>query len=309
MLLFVPCAFAQDPSEFYVATEAFSDFGPSWYTYILEAKPDGNDTLVRYIRVANVDVYCPIATVKLAEVRLKATTPAEIVAANNPCAVRPGTVRAAVRKFKQRAGTFETARFGIVAECGSHEIVLHLPIEQSVDMTKMKQSLPNVAHLWEFAEEVQKRAFGDSDVFQATSTAADLQLQQAGRSVAPELRAGKFNKGFADGRPPNDLSDYRGPIQPPDYAPTVESPGAYQFTNYVSPGTPPFAKLARIQGKVELQIMAAQDTGEVRDVVAVSGNPVLATGAVAAARKWRFAPGSITSDPIHVVLDFAMRCP
>jgi hypothetical protein len=308
-LLFVGGVFAQGPSEFYVATVGLSDFNPSWGNEIIEVEPDGNDTLVRDILVANLDAFCRIPTVKLAEVRLKATSPAQVVAANNPCAVRPATVRDAVREFQRGriAARGTRAGAGIVAECGSQEVVLRLPSEQGIYLARMQQRSPKIAALWTFANEVQKRAFGDSNAF---PEAKSWELQEAGRAVVPELLSGRLSKGFVDGRMPNDLSDYRGPIKRSEYEIKLENLGAYQFKNYVAPDVPPqFKRAGGTRGKVMLQLTVMSGTGAVLDVVTLSGYPPLQAMAAEAAKKWRFVPGSTSAEPLFVVLDFASRCP
>jgi len=84
---------------------------------------------------------------------------------------------------------------------------------------------------------------------------------------------------------------------------------AYQFTDYVAPVYPPIAKAARVEGKVGLQLAMNPQTGEVLRATATSGHPLLAPNAVAAAGKWRFTPGFLTTETLNVVVDFAFRCP
>jgi hypothetical protein len=50
--VFANGAIAEEPAEFYVLSEFFSDNGALFYWRLLEVKPDGPDTIVRYTRVA-----------------------------------------------------------------------------------------------------------------------------------------------------------------------------------------------------------------------------------------------------------------
>jgi len=48
------------PSEFHIVSVSFSDFGPSFYYRVLDVKQDGTDSVVRYTRIAPVNIaYCP----------------------------------------------------------------------------------------------------------------------------------------------------------------------------------------------------------------------------------------------------------
>ena len=63
---------------FYVVSAFFSDLGPAYYYRIMEVRADGNDSLVRYIRVAPVDVNCQRTIVQAAEARVRGKSPAEL---------------------------------------------------------------------------------------------------------------------------------------------------------------------------------------------------------------------------------------
>jgi TonB family protein len=81
------------------------------------------------------------------------------------------------------------------------------------------------------------------------------------------------------------------------------------LSHFVAAKYPLLAMSARIQGKVELQLTTNPVTGEVFDAVAVSGHALLRPSAIDAAKQWRFAPKSMDSKTVDVVLDFALQCP
>jgi TonB family protein len=60
------------------------------------------------------------------------------------------------------------------------------------------------------------------------------------------------------------------------------------LVNEVRPAYPKHAKAARIQGVVKVEYVIAK-TGEVRDMLVVSGDPALVPAAIAALTEWRFA--------------------
>lgn len=108
--------FAQEPRQLHLTAEFVSDYHPHLSQIILEATPAASDTLIREIRVAPLGNSCwRTITIKAAEARLKDTSPAQLVAQNNPCAVPPDSFREALKKYGQRHGILDSVSFGIVA--------------------------------------------------------------------------------------------------------------------------------------------------------------------------------------------------
>jgi TonB family protein len=70
----------------------------------------------------------------------------------------------------------------------------------------------------------------------------------------------------------------------------------------------PLAKPARIFGELRLTLVPDRQTGRVKDVQLVSGNPMLGNPAVDAARQWQFSPGTQLGQPVEAVLRFSL-CP
>ena len=61
------------------------------------------------------------------------------------------------------------------------------------------------------------------------------------------------------------------------------------ITSKVPPDYPPVARQLKIEGKVELEAVVAEN-GAVEKVSIVSGNPVLTKPAVEAVKRWKFVP-------------------
>ncbi len=75
------------PSRFYIVSQFFSDYGGFLYYRVLDVRPAGPDTLVRYIRVAPIDSFCLTGhTVQAMEFTVAHRSPAQLVEHNNPCA-------------------------------------------------------------------------------------------------------------------------------------------------------------------------------------------------------------------------------
>jgi TonB family protein len=69
----------------------------------------------------------------------------------------------------------------------------------------------------------------------------------------------------------------------------------------VEPVYPEQAKSAQLSGKVVL-LVTVDEEGVVADVEAVSGHPILADSAVAAAIQWRYSPTLLNSEPVPVIV-------
>jgi periplasmic protein TonB len=68
----------------------------------------------------------------------------------------------------------------------------------------------------------------------------------------------------------------------------------------VQPPYPQIAKLSKISGPVQVQVMISQD-GSVDGVTALSGHPLLRDAALQAARQWVFSPTILNGQPVRVV--------
>ena len=68
----------------------------------------------------------------------------------------------------------------------------------------------------------------------------------------------------------------------------------------IAPEYPDVARLAGIEGDVTLRIFVGRD-GTIRDVVPVSGPPVLARAAIHAVEQWRYVPAVVNGRPMNVI--------
>jgi TonB family protein len=223
---------------------------------------------------------------------LKNTSPAKLVGARNPCEGGPAAIANAPQNPARAELRFASASVSIVAQCGDHEAKLQLSDRSGVDFDQLRM-----------------RTLGAARPFDRPSPEQNFSLQQAGAAIVPELLVGQFDAGFSDGTLGKVLADYRGPVKPGDFTAQLMNADTYQFANYVPPIYPAVAKLSQIHGRVMLEVGVDAASGEVRGVTAPNGDPLLTQAAIAAAQKWRFVPRTVSSQPIHAMLDFAWRCP
>jgi TonB family protein len=76
---------------------------------------------------------------------------------------------------------------------------------------------------------------------------------------------------------------------------------------FVNPNYPPIAKLARVEGKVEVHLKVAND-GTVTHFEFKAGHPILRIATEEAVSKWTF-PAEAAGQEIEVVLEFNTNCP
>jgi TonB family protein len=312
------------PSEFYIVSDSFTDSGPRFFYRVLAVTQDGADSVIRYVRIAPVSPYCGARLmVQAAQARVQGKSPADLAGTNNPCAVKPGSLRAAVRQYHHRVGIFETVSFGIVAECGASTVSLELPRPENVDLERMKLSRPAIARLWDLRFEIANYVFGPKDILRDVSEEDFLAVQRAAEKLLPELISGRYDRGLAAAakemgmlkwRNPTFrslLEGYRGPIpwnEAQSGAVRLLNATNYRFASFVDPKYPPLALSARIQGKVELRLAVTAATGEVRIVSVIFGHPLLTPSAEAAAKQWRFEPNTVASRTVNVTLEYVILC-
>jgi periplasmic protein TonB len=74
----------------------------------------------------------------------------------------------------------------------------------------------------------------------------------------------------------------------------------------VQPSYPPIARLARVQGTVELRAIIST-TGTIENLIAVSGHPMLVKSAIEAVRQWRYRPYLLNTEPIEVETEITVN--
>ncbi|MGA7169744.1 MAG: energy transducer TonB, partial [Candidatus Sulfotelmatobacter sp.] len=67
----------------------------------------------------------------------------------------------------------------------------------------------------------------------------------------------------------------------------------------VQPEYPPIARAARIQGQVVLSAVISK-TGEIQNLVLVSGHPMLVPAAIRAVQQFRYRPFLLNGEPVEV---------
>jgi TonB family protein len=299
-----------DLKEFYVLRLAVSDASPFWFDYILDVSPTENGVKVREIRIAPVDNECPSGvTVKAVEREITGKSVPNVAGQAELCGLSERYVSSTIDNFKGNAvaSIEDTARFVVVAHCGSGQRIFRFPFPEEVEFLKqLRRKAPAVGRIWDLYFRVQERAFGKEEIFYHISPQQDTELQRQGSGLVAELRSGKFDHGFD--KPLSTILDgYQGVVREGSRSHVdLLDKENLSVKGYVAPVYPQIARLARIEGKVELEIELDPKTGAVTTVRPVSGHPLLQRTAIAAAKEWKFEANTRT--PVRAVLDFSLGC-
>jgi protein TonB len=74
----------------------------------------------------------------------------------------------------------------------------------------------------------------------------------------------------------------------------------------VQPAYPPIARLARVQGTVELRAIISK-AGTIENLIVVNGHPMLVKSAIEAVRQWRYRPYLLNNEPIEVETEITVN--
>jgi hypothetical protein len=306
--------------SFYVAQFYFSDYLPGWSEQILEVTPQGDDVHVRVIRISLANDFCPRVLVRAAE-HVFPNTSVRKIAGLDICAFAPEGVNAALKAAapKYAGDPSDSATQTIVAECGTKQEEFDFPYPAQVDHKVLEASNPEVSYLWDTNYRIFRRTFGKNFSFKGSTPEKEIEMEQLGTKLVPELISGKYQTAFAGSKcGDQDCDNYlawrlRGYTEaPPPTDPSVVTlleADSLHFTKFVSPVTPRMALLAHVSGDVRLRILTDPQTGLGTKVETISGHPLLEKAAMDAAQSWRFARESMSGQPLEVTLRFELKCP
>lgn len=95
------------------------------------------------------------------------------------------------------------------------------------------------------------------------------------------------------------------PTPKPSKAPAFRVGGRVQAARLIAqpkPAYPPMARIARIQGVVELEATIGRD-GTIQDLRVLQGHPLLVKAALEAVSRWRYQPTLLNGEPVGVVTE------
>jgi hypothetical protein len=188
--------------NFYVVTQATFHSGVKWVDHILEVRPQGDDVLVREIRIAPLDKDCPHhVTVRAVERVMPNTTVKKLTVKFPICAFEEDVVEGMISVVKREESlsvTDDAASQTIVARCGSQQKMFELPDQETLRFEALQHADKHVTDFWDLAATMEAHAFGNDFSLAKLTPEEDKQAQDLGAKLVPEIKSGRYDQGFSD---------------------------------------------------------------------------------------------------------------
>ena len=188
--------------NFYVVTQASFHSGVKWVDHILEVRPQGEDVLIREIRIAPLDKDCPHhVTVRAVERVMPNTTVKKLTVKFPICAFEEDVVEGMISVVKREESlsvTDDAASQTIVARCGSQQKMFELPDQETLRFEALLHADKHVTDFWDLAATMEARAFGSDFSLAKLTPEEDKQAQDLGAKLVPEIKSGRYDQGFSD---------------------------------------------------------------------------------------------------------------
>jgi hypothetical protein len=212
--------------NFYVVTQATFHSGAKWVDHILEVSPQGDDVLIREIRIAPLDKDCPRhVTVRAVERVLPNTTVKKLTVKFPICTFEEDVAEGMISVVKREGSlsvTDDAASQTIVARCGTQQKMFELPDQESLRFEALQHADKHVSDFWDLAATIEAHAFGGDFSLAKLTPEEDKQAQDLGARLVPEIKSGHYDQGFSDQSCPyaecsahnaaSSLQGYTGPI-------------------------------------------------------------------------------------------------
>lgn len=297
------------PTQFEIGRHTFFDFGPPFHYYeIIVVRPASNGSSVeRLLLTPSAGCFRP-AKVEVTSGTLSETV-SQLLGSNNPCTIPEKELHRESKRCK-KCLVFSGANVGMHVKCGGQDRVIKADILDRDIFDPTAKTPKNTSWTMQLLEKLDK-ALGpgvmDKPVFQVPSDKESSDPQTPQLVSLEQVGAGDYDLLFG-GAPdkPSDL--YKSSLIPAVQA-SVRLVSAMPIspTEFISPVYPPIAKLAHVEGQVQIQVNVGSD-GSVTSVDWKSGSPLLRKATEQAVNKWVF-PVKAASQQIDAVLEFNTNCP
>lgn len=293
---------------------------------IVDVSQQGLDVRVRTITMEGVSDHCP-GWVVAAHDQVLVNTTVQAIAGAPLCSITERRHTRAVGKSRRKGNASSIDFLGwhgaVVASCAGQE--RRFPFVQEpgdqLDPAKLLNRDPDVYKVWTLTLAATEGTLG-----RGPAETPDQQTREAfGTTIVPDLVGGKYEAAFRDacwnearkGTVPCEpnyfawrLEGYTGPPAQRGPLPLrLVDHDKWQFVSYVPPVFPHIALSARVFGDVHLRLEVDGDSGAVTAATVTKGRPLLDDAALAAAKRWRFVPGSTPPGAFDVAVRFQVECP
>jgi TonB family protein len=296
------------PDRFLISRHTFIDVGPPNDFYeIISVRGTSTGTTIEKVTLTPASDACiQSPTVEMATVAIP--DPMSVVLENrDPCAIPDKALRKELKR-RQQGLVFSGAEISMHIQCGGKERSIRADVLDRDIFDPNAATPENTSWTMRLLMRLDKALPGgvlDRPMFPVSTQPSGATVVSG--DIARTLASGGYDRLFA-GAPdrPSDL--YRASQVPPP-APVVllRSSVPFQPENFVPPGYPPIARLARIEGAVVVTFQVDANGG-VTDTQIESGHPMLRATVERAVSEWKFPQGAY-DHRIKATIDFKTNCP
>lgn len=224
----------------------------------------------------------------------------------------------------QRRRTFATV-FSFIFQCSVLGFLIILPLMFTEALPKQQllsflvapvppPPPPPPAAAPQAVQRIQSE-FANGELRTPTRIPQKVQMIKEEEAPPPSLSAGGVVGGVPGGIPGGQLGGVIGGIvsatsnlaavpklaipAPPKRVRISQGVTEGRILSRTAPVYPEMARLARIQGQVVLSAIISK-TGEIQNLVLVSGHPMLVPAAIKAVQQWRYRPYLLNGEPVEV---------
>jgi TonB family protein len=296
-------------ASFEIGQHTFFDFGPPsdfYEMFLVKRAPDGS-SIERITLTPAVDSCTQVAKVEIATGAIRESI-ADLLGNTNPCAIPEKELRRE-RKRCKHCLVFSGANVGMQIQCGGTLRIIRADVLDR----DMFDPAPNTPEHTSWTMRLLSQIDGavgpgviDRPAFAIQGkeeTAAPIQESE----TLHDIGVGKYDDLF-EGAPDKPSELFRASQIPPP-VPTVHLISSEPFhpENFVQPGYPPLARLARIQGTVSFAVDVNPD-GTAANFTVLSGHPMLRPASEKAVRGWTFSKDA-AGQRIQSAVEFVTNCP
>jgi TonB family protein len=295
------------PHEFEMGRHTFFDFGPPFDFYeVILVRPAPSGSVIQRILLTPAGNACvQPAKVETTSVTLQESV-AELLGTANPCTIPEKELRRELKRCK-KCMVFSGQNVTMQAKCGEQTRIIRSDILDR-DLFDPAANTPTHTSWTMRLLSRLDRALGPGVMDKPAFFVADEDKSPVPNSNSDtfrEIAAGKYDQLFP-GTSDKPSALYReAQNQPPPPSVTLTSVSV-QPEVYPLPTYPLLAKLARIEGPVQVDMHVGSD-GRVESVSVKSGHPMLIEPVKQAIKGWRF-PQSAGEQDVQATVLFASNC-
>jgi TonB family protein len=233
----------------------------------------------------------------------------ELLGNANPCSIPEKELRRELKRCK-KCLVFSGANIAMHVKCGGQDRLIRADILDR-DMFDAAPNTPQntswTMRLLDKLDKVIGPGVLDKPIFPELSDKDEAVAKTHRLLSLKEVEAGDYDLLFQGA--PDTASELFRASQITAVKPSIRLVSSTPCApkEFVNPNYPPIAKLARVEGKVEVHLKVAND-GTVTHFEFKAGHPILRIATEEAVSKWTF-PAEAAGQEIEVVLEFNTNCP